>query len=507
MAMLPHRYGWPWYRWARSFYQSRAKQCFLVAANQVSKSSTQIRKDIEWATNPALWDELWPKSKTNPLAKPRQFWYLYPNQDTATAEFDLKWVPEFMPRGEMQKHKSCGWVANYEKKKIHSVDFNSGITMFFKTYSQNVRDLQSGSVHKISFDEELPVDLYDELMQRLSATDGYFSGVFTATLNQPFWKQVMEGTGDEEMLKEAFKLQVSKFDCLTYEDGTPGAYTEEKIRREIAQCKNPTEVQRRIFGKFVTEEGRKYPSFEYDIHMKNPLKMPVPVGWNTFVGIDVGTGGAGRNHPAAIVFIAMNPLCNMGIVYDGWRGDGIQTTSEDIVNKLLEMISKNGVNPSQIFYDWHAKDFEIVASRAGINLTKPNKSHALGEDIMNTLFKNMMLFIHETDELRKLGNELSTLMQSTKKTIAKDDFSDALRYPLVGMPWDWNAIRADAGAKIIEEKIIETRPLTHAEYLKWVDCQRRGIAFDNFDKAERAEKDNWDEFEEELLGYEELYDS
>lgn len=497
-ASLPHRYGWPWYRWARAFYESRAKQCFLVAANQVSKSSTQIRKDIEWAINEILWPQLW---KT----PPRQFWYLYPNKDVATAEFELKWEPEFLPRGKMKDHSKYGWTAEYERGKISYVQYKSGVRQYFKTYSQNVHDLQSGTVHKISFDEELPMELYDELMFRLSAVDGYFSGVFTATLNQPFWKQVLEGKGEEERLPEAFKLQISKFDCLTYEDGTPGAYTEEKIKREIAMCKSETEVQRRIYGRFVTEEGRIYPTFEYDVHMVKPEKYPRNSTWHTFVGIDIGTGG--HNHPAAIIFLAVNPFNNLGIVYDGWRGDGEVTESGDILNKYLEMKKRNDVEPLQVFYDWHARDFCIVATRAGVPLTRPDKFHQVGEDILNTLFKNRMLFVHETEELRKLGNEFMTLMSSRHKTKAKDDLVDALRYTVVGVAWDFYTVRADSGVKTVEEKTIETRPLTEAEYQRWIDCQRRGVAFDEFDKREENEKSSWEEFDAELAEWDADYDT
>lgn len=454
---------------------------------------------IEWATNDALWGELW---KT----PPRQFWYLYPNSSTATAEFDLKWVPEFMPRGIMKDHPKSGWKANYERGRIYSVAFNSGITIFFKTYAQNATDLQSGTVHYIACDEELPIDLYDELMFRLSAVDGYFSMVFTATLNQAFWKDVMEGKGEDEKLPDAFKLQVSKYDCLTYEDGSPGAYTEDKIKREIAMCRSQTEVSRRILGRFVTEEGRKYPAFEYDTHMIKPPTLEVPHHWNTYVGIDIGTGGL-KGHPAAIVFVAINPLCNLGVIYDGWRGDGITTTSEDILNKYLEMKARHKVEPTQVFYDWHAKDFEIVSTRAGVSLSRPDKTHSTGEDILNTLFKNKMLLIHETDELRKLGNEFSTLMHSAKKQKARDDFVDSARYAVVGMPWDWNSIRSDAEVRTIAEKTIETRPLTQEEYMRWVECQRKKIPYDDVDKAENKGKEGWDEFETELDEWDSYYDS
>ena len=88
---LPHLYGWKWYSWARSFFESQNPMTLLCAANQISKSTTQIRKHVHWATSKMDWSTWW---KT----PPRQFWYLYPSADVATAEFQTKWVPDIMPK-------------------------------------------------------------------------------------------------------------------------------------------------------------------------------------------------------------------------------------------------------------------------------------------------------------------------------------------------------------------------------------------------------------------------
>jgi len=79
---LPHLYGFPWYTWAKKFFDSRNRKCLITAANQISKSSTQIRKVIHWATAVNLWPELWP-DKT-----PRVFWYMYPSLEVATKEVE-----------------------------------------------------------------------------------------------------------------------------------------------------------------------------------------------------------------------------------------------------------------------------------------------------------------------------------------------------------------------------------------------------------------------------------
>lgn len=94
---LPHLYGWKNYPWMRDFLECTNRTMFLTAANQIGKSSVQIRKIIDWATNKEIWPLLW-------RSTPRVFWYLYPARDVATAEFDTKWVPDFMPKDEMKDH-------------------------------------------------------------------------------------------------------------------------------------------------------------------------------------------------------------------------------------------------------------------------------------------------------------------------------------------------------------------------------------------------------------------
>ena len=47
---VPHLHGWKLYKWAQEYWDSKDKVQLICAANQISKSSTQIRKHIHWAT-------------------------------------------------------------------------------------------------------------------------------------------------------------------------------------------------------------------------------------------------------------------------------------------------------------------------------------------------------------------------------------------------------------------------------------------------------------------------
>lgn len=706
---LPFLHGWKWYPWARAFFESTNKLNFLCAANQISKSSTQIRKCIDWATDQSKWGELWP------AARPVQFWYLYPTSSQANIEFLTKWS-QFLPKNEFKEDPHYGWKEEKKQGNTYAIHFNSGVHVFFKTYAQDSQALQTGTcdalfcfeghcevmtpsgLHEISSlkpggfvctgdgnirrvdacysrraktirrilstgeyidatpdhrirsqegmwvnledltpmvslgvqaewrkekkrrieaklifgtqrantdstdifrnmetsvesvtcilkssaicvgkfllgglstiwmkirgtarlatwpvsrrlrthvsinykngspgflalfrtklasvagknslprlpkepprwsalvsvgefimeqafcvklallhlcarqtpssvfvlkgawdrgenevfclnvavdhnfqvcgiigkncDEELPVDLYDELIFRISASDGYFHMVFTATLGQEYWRLVMEpGQKEEEKLPEAFKQTVSMYDCQLYEDGTPSRWTEEAIQRTKNRCKTANEILKRVYGKFILDDGgRKYESFDVKRHVKK--YQTLPGDWITYSGSDIG--GGGRSHPGAIVFVKVSPDFRQGRVFLGWRGDGIgDTTAGDIYNQHQLMKKEHELHPVMQSYDHGCKDFRTIADRNGGGFTPADKDHDRGEDFINTLFKNDMLFIYETEELNKLILEVASLRRDTPKNKAKDDFTDALRYAVTRIPWDWSAI-------------------------------------------------------------------
>jgi len=490
MDELPHLYGWPWYPWAKEFFLSANRINLMCAANQISKSSTQIRKCLDWATNQPKWPKLWGRS-------PNQFWYLYPSKDVATAEFETKWLPEFMPRGIQKNSIYYGWTAEYDGKHIKAIHFNSGVRIYFKTYAQDPKTLQSGSVYAIFCDEELPEHLYDELKFRLAGTRGYFHMVFTATLGQELWWRAMEAIGtDVEVFPQAFKQTISMYDCLLYEDNTVSPWNVDRIREEEASCKSQAEINRRIHGRFVKEDGRKYHGFDPVKHYVKPFD--IPKDWIKLVGVDIGSGGQ-NNHPSAIVFLATNPGYTKGYIYKGWRGDGIQTTSGDVYEKFLELKGDTESFMRKV-YDYSAADFGTITGRLGDSWSRANKSHELGEDIINTLLKNDALFVFDTDELRKLGTEMLTLQRSTPKTKAKDDFCDGMRYPVVEVPWNFPVITKSSNKE--EQENLAKAPQTKEEWDEYYMQQRRAGFYDPNRKA----KTNWEQsVESDIAEWNEQY--
>lgn len=433
---LPHLHGAKLYPWMREYWDSKNAESFICSANQIGKSSINQRIIIDWSTDKKKWPILWPH-----LKHPRLFFYFYPSSYLATVEFDSKWA-EWLPRNEFKDCPTYGWKPVYRAGYIQAIKFNSGVTIYFKTYSQDPEDLQAGSPAAVFLDEETPVELMPEIQARLFATQGYLRGVMTPTIGQEYWRETFEVKGDKERFKSSFKKQVSMYDCLTYEDGTKSHWTTERIERIKNGCKSEAEIQRRVYGRFVLDSGLKYPSFNRDQNIIKP--MEIPPDYSCFVGVDCGSGG--DNHPSAVTFVAVSPDYKKGYVFRGRRFDNQVTTASDLVTLVQQMRSEIKTPVSAIFYDHAATDLREIAARMGESWIPAEKSHAIGEQALNVLFKNKMLGIFDLEELWPLTHELSSLKLATPKSQAKDDYCDSLRYAITKIPWDWSVIQ---GEKII----------------------------------------------------------
>jgi len=429
---LPHLFGFPWYNWARAVFESENREILLTAANQVSKSSTAIRKNIHWATWTEAWPRLWPNLMEG--QKPNLFWYFYPNKETAGTEFETKWLPEFLPRGQYEDDPRYGWQVIYKKGDLHALKFNTGVTIQFKTYAMRERNIQASTVYHVTADEEMPLEMFPEIKVRLQATRGYYLGVFTATIGQDYWRRAMEPiNADEEVHKSAFKQQISLFDCETYMDGTPSRWNKKAISEAIAACPTELEVQRRVYGKFVKSEGLLFESFDPVQNVCEPHDI---TNWTIYGAVDPGSGGK-SGHPTGISFLALSPDSKEVRVINSWRGDGIQTAHPDILEKWLEL--KKPYSMTQQIYDGQAKDFFIVATRVGEPFIPANKAKDAGYGLLNSLLKNRQLKIWSgVGDNHKLINEFMSVPAGLDKRAYrgknKDDLADATRYAAMAMP-------------------------------------------------------------------------
>lgn len=495
--VLPHIY-FPLYPWQRKIIDSAHRVNLLTAANQIGKSSALIRRLITNCTEPEKWKLFWGEGII-----PKQFWYFYPDSATLQKEIETKWVPEWLPKKKFENDPKYGWHLRKKDGRYFALEFNAGPMVYFQTYAKRVTSIQAGSVSEVFCDEEMPINFYDEIMFRLTATNGIFTTGFTPTLNQDFWKQAME---TNKVLPRALKMSISMYDCLQYEDGSPSRImTLEKIKEAESKCKSETEKKRRVFGKFVTEEGRSYYAFDPDINLVDPYPIS---GWFIYAAVDYGSGKdidaearRKKNHPAAITFIAVKPDYKKGAIFKSWRGDNEKTTAGDVFLKFQDL--SMGFNITQACYDAAAMDFGTIAQRNGLTFVKADKARESGVDLLNTLFKHKMLDVFNNDaENLKLVSELMTIMVSSQRGDSKhgDDLADAVRYACKMIPWDLSVV--DEKIKQREERLIKPRPMTEEELQALQIRMRRGEVIP---MEKSPESIGWDELESEFDMWNEEY--
>jgi len=452
-------YAHPFYDWQKQFLLvgtetiDRKLLAFLTAANQIGKSSIQIIKCINMAVRQDLW-HLWFPNK-----RPTTFIYCYPESKLATVEFEEKWVKEYLPRGEMKNDPRYGWTATFgDKGQIDSITFFSGVTVYFRFYSQAPKSLQGATVDAIFLDEETPEAHYDELMVRTQARQaigsGHVSMVFTATLGQDYLYKCMECQGTPvETFKNAWKRQISVFDCLFYADGTPSrVWTENYIRNELMpKYRNAREIQRRIYGRFVKSSGLIFEEFDIvrGVEQQGVTDM---TGWRSFVGIDFGAGGE-YGHSSAIVHVKVDPGYENARIASVWWSQKRRMTQGDLLLRYKMMRSTFG--PHWAFGDWGATDLFTLAAREGIPLHKAEKSHEIGINLLNSLFKDeqMKVITGTSPDVAQLVQELKSVSEETPKRHRIDDCADALRYAISLVPFRLKSLKA--GQKAVEAKVME----------------------------------------------------
>lgn len=434
---LPHLFGWKFYPWARKVWDSTNPEIFLCSANQVGKSTIAVRKNIRLATDPSLWPKFWPELEPGRI--PNLFWYLMPTMPVIQTEFETKWEPLFLPRGEFKTHPQFGWSPEYDKGYIQKIHFNTGVQIQFKSYSMKIKDLQGATVYHTTADEEMPVEFLPEIKARSNASSGKFMMVCTPTQGQLYWKQTFEpSTKAEEKHPEALKIQVSLYDSQFFDDGTPSHWTNKKIESAKANCPTDAEIQRRIFGKFQRAAGLRLESFDHVRNMSDA--HPIPKSWVYYGGVDIGSGGQ-SGHPCAMVILACSPDFKQGRIIRAWRGDGVPTAASDVLDRYRAL--RGNLSMMSQVYDWASKDFFTYASRLGESFVPAEKAKDAGFGLFNTLLKNGMLKFQRGDpEIEKLVQEVCSLPVEYDPRKTANDLVDATRYTIMAVPWNFEDIES-----------------------------------------------------------------
>lgn len=437
---LPHLAKYKLYPWQYKFITSTNRINLCVASNQSGKSVALQKKTVWLASTPQYWPTFFPRRANNA----NMMWYLYPDRGTMKREWASKWpaclpdVPKSHPF-----HAHYGYSLGPRKEGLPEyIKFNTGMYIFFLYYTQDLSHLQATTVDYIGCDEEVPIPVYEELAARLLATGGQFNSVFTATLGQKFFYDAIERVGSpEETLKNAFKINVSMYDCLKYMDGSPSEHvTEESIEAALDFYKDdPDMVKKRVYGRFILGQGKAFYSYKKDVceveNVQVTRQHPI------FAIVDPGTGGE-KAHPAGILIVQHDMERHKLVVLSAWRGDGVATTSNTILAQVERMI--NGLGTNTLIYDGAAGDFKLTCheDRPNLYLIAAKKGRKEGFERVNSYLEAGVIEIPkkcphgvpwwEESQIEKLHVELATVVKvpetGDKRPAITDDLTDCLRY-------------------------------------------------------------------------------
>lgn len=179
------------------------------------------------------------------------------------------------------RHKSGGWS-----------------TLRFKYYAQGRRKWQGPKVHVVWFDEEPPVDIYDEGLARTIASGGiaYITATLLLGMSEVIRRFLMETSSD----RADVQMTIDDAEHLTPEQ-------REIVIRSFA----PHEREARTKGVPVMGSGRVFPLEDALIEEE---AIQIPAHWPRLAALDFGW-----DHPTACVWAAWDRDNDVVHIYDCYR--------------------------------------------------------------------------------------------------------------------------------------------------------------------------------------------
>lgn len=184
----------------------------------------------------------------------------------------------------------------------------------FKSCDQGREKFQGASLDFVWFDEEPPLDVYEECRMRVFDRSGYIFGTMTP-LKGLTWVY------DEIELNSRNDPEV----WCNHMEWKDNPYLDPAEVENMSAVMSADEQQSRRYGRFFAGEGLVYPEFDPERHVIDPFD--VPPEWQCAVSIDPGL-----NNPTSCHFYAVDfdgAIYVVGEHYE--RGRGIDWHAEKIL--------------------------------------------------------------------------------------------------------------------------------------------------------------------------------
>lgn len=358
------------------------------------------------------------------------------------------------------------WKSAYERD-LRVLHFKNGSKFFFMTYQTDVSAMGGASIHRVHFDEEPPIQVFNECRLRVMAKGGDL--LFTMTPVEGLtwtYKALWQSRGDEtsKHVWNSPDLDVVMVDM----DDNP---TLTERAKEIALAGMSAEERAaRKEGKFVALHGLIYGEFDKERHIietppvpereriavRTKANGPAEHTPNVIVGIDPGV-----RHPAAVVWAFADYRLEEGPNGEWRRVEDVLEVFHELrvenwtVRQVCEEIHRvnalYGVAPYMYVIDPAAQNRMHNTGRSlqqeyvdnGIVAVPGQNKVAAGINRVRERFQKGTL--HVWDSCPDLIEELEQYRwkapprtgENTKEAPVKlaDDLVDALRYLVMSRPY------------------------------------------------------------------------
>lgn len=297
-------------------------------------------------------------------------------------------LQEIVPLDQLAGGK---WKAAYEKD-LRVLHFANGSKFFFQTYQTDVAAMGGASLHRVMFDEEPPLQVFNECRLRVMAKGGDL--LFTMT---PIAKGGMTWTRNFLWMRKGKEVQHDVFrgddiDVVVVDmDDNPTLTERNKELALVGYSKEEKEARKS--GKFVAIHGLIYGEFEPERHgIPAPQKDPVeriPETANVVVSIDPGL-----RHPAAVVWAFVDSRIEQ-------LPNGTWTRTEDVMEVFHEL-RVQGWTAKQVCEEIHKVNAMYGRSPIYyvIDPAARNKNHETGRSLMMEYADNGIVAIPGQHDVR-----------------------------------------------------------------------------------------------------------
>ena len=323
----------------------------------------------------------------------------------------------------------------------------------FKSCDQGREKFQGASLDFVWFDEEPPVDIYEECRMRVLDRCGDIFGTMTP-LKGLTWVY------DEIYLNKSGNSEV----WYTEMEWADNPYLNEEEVRLLTESLSKESVEARRYGRFNVAEGRIYTEFDVNKHVIEPCDIPLE--WQDNISIDPGL-----NNPLACLFFATDSLGRVMVVGEHYKeGKDIDYHVEHI-NALADKLQwkRDSRGRLNALIDSAANQHTLGAEKSVAELfydrgiivnTKVNKDVFSGINTVKSYFRDDKLYIFST--CTHLISELKTYWwdKGDKPKKVDDHAVDALRYYIMSKPQSAKLKEAEKSAIMLDkERLIRRRKI------------------------------------------------